>query len=355
MDNGNCPPRLDNIPKLPKSLKFLYCFDTDITELPELPKGLIILSLDDNLLLQNLPELPDSLLYLQLGDDKVFEIKQLPPNLLLLMLDETKNISCKLPHNLKILQYGGNMEEHCELPDSLISLELSYNCNETSDIDNLHSKLILPHSLEKFSYIKWPINKFTIPLPDSLKYLSIIHCKKLTKLPEKLPPLLDKLICFANDLHELPMLPPNIKKIYCQNNNISALPEELPEGLELLDIRSNNISKLPNSILNTKIIDNITKDNIYFTHKFLCDITPLRPILENYKITVLKKMSHSLWYDNNNNTKLTETVAYDIPKYVKEINAVEKIGVWFLDCKYNPKYKYCKNRLIKEYNELYVK
>ena len=29
------------------------------------------------------------------------------------------------------------------------------------------------------------------------------------------------------------------------------------------------------------------------------------------------------------------------------------IGEWFLECKYNPKYKYCKDRLIKEYEELY--
>ena len=29
------------------------------------------------------------------------------------------------------------------------------------------------------------------------------------------------------------------------------------------------------------------------------------------------------------------------------------IGYWFLDCKYNPKYKYCKDRLNKEYESLY--
>jgi len=30
-----------------------------------------------------------------------------------------------------------------------------------------------------------------------------------------------------------------------------------------------------------------------------------------------------------------------------------KIGNWFLDCKYNPKYSYCRKRLMKEYEELY--
>ncbi len=31
-----------------------------------------------------------------------------------------------------------------------------------------------------------------------------------------------------------------------------------------------------------------------------------------------------------------------------------KIGNWFLECKYNPQYKYCQNRLNSEYDELYI-
>jgi hypothetical protein len=30
-----------------------------------------------------------------------------------------------------------------------------------------------------------------------------------------------------------------------------------------------------------------------------------------------------------------------------------KIGNWFLECKYNPQYKYCQNRLNHEYDQLY--
>ncbi len=32
---------------------------------------------------------------------------------------------------------------------------------------------------------------------------------------------------------------------------------------------------------------------------------------------------------------------------------VNRIEIWFLDCKYNPKYKYCRTRLEKEFEELY--
>jgi len=31
-----------------------------------------------------------------------------------------------------------------------------------------------------------------------------------------------------------------------------------------------------------------------------------------------------------------------------------KIGSWFLDCKYNPKYKYCQNRLKEEFKDAYL-
>ena len=36
--------------------------------------------------------------------------------------------------------------------------------------------------------------------------------------------------------------------------------------------------------------------------------------------------------------------------------AVRVIGKWFLECKYNPLYKYCREKLIlKNYNELFIK
>ena len=37
-------------------------------------------------------------------------------------------------------------------------------------------------------------------------------------------------------------------------------------------------------------------------------------------------------------------------KYKKQSNI---IGEWFLDCKYNPKYKYCRNMVNRGYDSLY--
>jgi hypothetical protein len=47
-----------------------------------------------------------------------------------------------------------------------------------------------------------------------------------------------------------------------------------------------------------------------------------------------------------------------VNKYFEHQKKIEnifsnKIGEWFLDCKYDPKYLYCRKRLMKEYGELY--
>ena len=40
--------------------------------------------------------------------------------------------------------------------------------------------------------------------------------------------------------------------------------------------------------------------------------------------------------------------------YYKENQTfANKIGEWFLECKYNPKYKYCRDRVDKEYDKLF--
>jgi hypothetical protein len=38
-----------------------------------------------------------------------------------------------------------------------------------------------------------------------------------------------------------------------------------------------------------------------------------------------------------------------------KIKFANKISEWFLECKYNPKYKYCKDRLNDEYDILFTK
>jgi len=43
----------------------------------------------------------------------------------------------------------------------------------------------------------------------------------------------------------------------------------------------------------------------------------------------------------------------EINLHLKFKNVCNKIGEWFLECKFNPKYKYCRTRLEKEFHDIY--
>ena len=104
--------------------------------------------------------------------------------------------------------------------------------------------------------------------------------------------------CAYENLSSLPKLPNSIHELWCSNNNLSRLPE------------------LPNSLINFNYYNN-----------------PVHTYIKTYFDGYTKK-----YFEYHNNIK-------------KEF--VNKIGNWFLDCKYNPKFLYCRKRLMKEYEELY--
>ena len=114
----------------------------------------------------------------------------------------------------------------------------------------------------------------------------------------KLPNLLEYLCCETNKISNLPELPNSLLYLYCYNNILSSLPE------------------LPNSAFDLHYFNNPihTHINKYFNG------------------------DRDLYYEDQNKIK---------------IKFVNKIENWFLDCKYNPKYLYCKKRLMKEYEEFY--
>ena len=161
------------------------------------------------------------------------------------------------------------------------------------------------------------INLSVLPnLPNSLIRLCC-HNNNLSSLPE-LPNSLTYIDCANNNLSSLSKLPNSLKKLWCGNNNLSVLPE-LPNSLTELWCYNNNLSslpKLPNSL--NYFSYNTNPIFIYIKKYFEGD----REKYFEYEINMKKKFTN-------------------------------KIEIWFLDCKYNPKYKYCRKRLMKEYNELY--
>ena len=153
-------------------------------------------------------------------------------------------------------------------------------------------------------------------LPNSLKYL---YCgnNKISSLPE-LPDSLIELYCYNNNISNLSKLPNLLTCLWCQYNKLSILPK-LPNSLKSLWCLSNNLSSLPE--LPITIINILYSGNPIYVH------------IEKYFGGSSKKYN-----EHNKNMKS------------KFVNKIEN---WFLDCKYNPKYLYCRKRLMKEYDELY--
>ena len=161
-------------------------------------------------------------------------------------------------------------------------------------------------------------NLLNLPeLPNSLKILDCHSNNNLSSLPE-LPNSLIELYCWNNNLSSLPKLPNSLKYLDCGNNSLSSLPE-LPNSLKRLYCSNNNLSSLP-ELPNSKI-DICYKYNPIHTY--------------------IKK------YFNDKHQQY-----FDYQRQMKRIFA-NKIGNWYLDCKYNPKYLYRRKRLMEEYDDLY--
>ena len=215
---------------------------------------------------------------------------------------------------------------------------------------------------------------------DNYNDIVYINCRSssLTSLP-RLPISLIYLNCDTNSLSSLPELPNSLTYINCTNNNLSSLPE-LPDSLQYIWYQYNNLSilpELPNSLIELCCSDN-DLSNLPKLPKSLtclwCDnnygLSSL-PELPNSLITLccncsnlssLPELPNSLiniyYYDSPIYTYIEDYFEGDTQKYFEYYNNIKKkfsnkIGNWFLECKYNPKYLYCRKRLIKEYDELY--
>ena len=108
--------------------------------------------------------------------------------------------------------------------------------------------------------------------------------------------------CYNNNLSSLPQLPNSLKILWCSDNNLSSLPQ-LPNSLEDLYWNDN------------PIYDYIVK---YF----------------------------------NNDWRKYREFQHKIHNMTMKVFA-NKIGEWYLECKYNPEYKVCQKRLKMEYKELF--
>ncbi len=233
---------------------------------------------------------------LELGKLDIEELENLPP-----LLKSLKVIGCKLkkvdgtklPSTLEFLEVSSNMEiieEMSNLPEGLKQIEITDN-KERLSLDLNFSNLInlkeiklggnnlknFPKISNSVEYIDISNNNLTdLPiLNDNLEELDISNnnIKEILKLPKnlkkicayknnisvlcQLPENMEEIDVDDNQIMYFPHLPKNIIKIHARNNRINAImykePSdnyELPNNLELIDLRSNPLTQLLDKIKN---------------------------------------------------------------------------------------------------------
>lgn len=187
--------KLTNLPTLPPLLNYLDCYGNQLTSLPNLPPSISTLKCSYNRL-TNLPNLHSSLSYLSCNNNQLTNLPQLPASLTGLYCSNNQLT------NLPII------------PSSLIRLQCDRN--QLTSIPSL---------------------------PASLTLLTCNN-NQLTNLPN-LPDRITDLACSDNQLTSLPSLPSSLTYLYCNNNQLTVLPS-LPDSLNYLYCNNNKLSNLPN-------------------------------------------------------------------------------------------------------------
>lgn len=273
--------------------------------------------------------------------------------------------------NINFTTHGGIYKLPDKLPNNAIKIRF-YGQNSNNSMDYINTKLGKLPDNTTFLTISGFKNLIEIPtLPDKLQFLNLSYCSisslpeftynmtyininnlhNLTSLPE-LPPYLVGLICKNTSIIELPELPNSLETIDCSNNKIIKLPNKLPSNLELLNCGNNKLKYLP---------DTLGDFIIYADNNELVDIP------ESYlKYTGHPMVKPGYSFDNNPVNDMIEKYfkygkqgwLYELKNYIEfrkkyQKKFVLKIENWFLNCKYNPKFKYCRNMLKKDYDNLY--
>jgi Leucine-rich repeat (LRR) protein len=174
---------------------------------------------------------------------------------------------------------------------------------------------------------------------DNYDEIINLDCSKnnLSTLP-KLPDSLTELDCSFNNLSILPELPKFLKKIDCSYNNLSILPK-LSNSLIEIDSSYNNLYTLPK--LSNNLIELFCNNNNLLFLPYLPDSLEHLICYSNPIKNLINKKFNGLWkeYREYKNLKMKK-------------QSINKISNWYLECKYNPKYLYCRNRLEREFHQL---
>lgn len=327
-----------------KYIKINYKFDTYGTNISSNCKtnkaysmnesGFIFVDIDHN---DDFIEKYDEILYLNIDDDNGV-INRLP----------------KLPANLEYLMLPDlHLDRILDLPDSI--LKINFKNNVITTISHL------PDSLTELDIT----NNLIRDLPILPMNLTILNCNNnyISKI-EKLPPKLEQLYIANNKLEELPELPDTLYWLGCNNNPIKVIPK-LPELMRYLILHHTLIEIIPNipiylhelniSHTNVKSLPDINHYNIKNFCASYSNISelPSFSILDHHINININNYHNSPLY-----SKIENRFDKNVYKYIyhlreEQIKSARKISNWYLDISYNPNYKYCRKRVMENYDEDY--
>lgn len=296
----------NNIDKLPPKLEELYCNGNNLETLPYLPATLKRLWCHNNILC-TLPCLPDLLKSIRCYNNILYELPDLPKSIE--KLDCSNNIILrKIP----------------KLPNGLLKLKCD-NCDLST----------LP------------------PIPETLYDLKCSNNPKLKSIPW-LPKKIKCLHCHNCGLLYLPYLPRELQAYY-HNNHHKKLSDKYMNKLSKKEPAS---LKIQLTIHNNPIIENwYPLMYCYDYHNMGRIECKYRRILEGYIYKYIRevKFIRPKYIDELKHWNGYMKNIYDYYHHKRKVEKifVKKIENWYLECKYNPEYKYCRYRLKKEHKELY--
>lgn len=284
-----------------------------------------------------------------------------------------------LPKNLKIFRIRlTKILDEClfTIPMTLTIFECCFNKIKTlPNLENSNLKVL-----------NCAHNKITtLPkLPNSLIELTCNY-NELTNLP-KLPEKLKTLICFSNKLIELPILPNSIEVVSAYSNKISVV-NNIPVNTDIF-LKGNRIEKLNLDMINNLKAVTIPKqyqsvkvffpfvhthiriknEKLYTLESKYGDNPVYNKIIDKFiKFEDIKDTNEYKRYEHQKHVAPRYRRSYGrllrhtynsikypkFDKYLDVLKSVTTIENSFLEWKYNPIYKYCRNRLKKEYENLF--
>jgi Leucine-rich repeat (LRR) protein len=140
--------------------------------------------------------------------------------------------------------------------------------------------------------------------------------------------------CHNNKLHELPTLPHSLLHLGCSYNKLTILPN-LPNSLILLNCSQNELTFLPS--LPQSLIELYCECNKFeFIPKFR------------------DSLRYKCYVGNPVHKYIKDTCGGDLAIYHRENEIfATKLVRWYLDCRENPIFKFCRARLDREYDDLF--